>query len=772
MSMRVRYAGEFLSLSGSVWRCEILQEADTDFTVGELVFPLDPLQIDWDFRSPEEPVCGSLATLRIESPGDRTYADLYTEIPGEIRLDVYRDSALYWSGCLDTETYREPYDRGFRYDVELVFYDFGHLGRIPYNLTGRKTLYQILEAALAAANLNFTGVNQDYISTKFLNNAALSLGALTISSENFIDEDGKAFDFEKVLQGILQPLALKLIQKAGQIWVYDINGLYGKPDTEQIEWDGTGQELETNEVYNNIRVTFSPYSSAVLTKPLEYGDTYGPEYTNLTSDVEDPECYSYYVDYDSSHRHGYSWDYNLIDFTIFLSKDATKCKGLAEIGSGNAFFKILPNLGGEESEGVAVGFYTGGHGPLSGGWPVLKGISPGAHPETLAMRTERIWIQNVDEETRKQHFVKILMEMLADPRYNPFEDAPEDGSGNENENYAAVKSWGQQAFVAVDIVLYGGRGQALYHYTNNNITRYGHLADSVANCSATQNNGTPVDGWVPGEASFGDCWLSYYELNADRDLIEGCGITGWKANRQSFGKPWSSGATLAQRKMYYYEGGTKPWWSFESFRRAPEGQFIPYPPQSGYLEIRVYNGVYVFDDQDGFSETGAGGFANQGLYQKLRWLLYKVPEVSVVRRTLTFDDADVDDIEYSGVCNVNAQEELAIDTICGTMEDVCPTARGLLYRSATDLPVSQLKRAGRTESAEQLLIGTLYSQHATRKTALTGEVALVPGGITLYEDAAQPSGTKFLAVSETQHVRDDTSESTFVEVRPDEYTAE
>ena len=213
MAKRLRYSGEFLSLSGDVWRCEILQEAASAFpSVGELVFPADePLSIEWDARAPEEPVCGSMATLTIESPGDRTYADLYTEIPGAIRLDVYRNNVLYWSGCLDTETYSEPYDRGSHYDVELTFYDFGMLGRIPYDLTGKKTLREVLEGALAAAGINYGSINESYTSTKFTDDTSVTLAALSIPSDNFIDEDDVAFDWEKVLGGILQPLALKVI---------------------------------------------------------------------------------------------------------------------------------------------------------------------------------------------------------------------------------------------------------------------------------------------------------------------------------------------------------------------------------------------------------------------------------------------------------------------------------------------------------------------------------------------------------------------------------
>ena len=764
MSMRVRYSGEFLSQPGVVWKVNILQEASSDFTVGELVFPLDPLLIAWDERSVEEPVCGSMATLRIESPGDRTYADLYTEVPGAVRLDVYRENVLYWSGCLDTETYREPYDRGANYDVELIFYDFGHLGRLPYNLTGTKTLRQILEAALTAAGINYTSINTSYTSTKFTDDSAVSLTSLTIPSENFIDEDGIAFDWETVLAGILQPLALKVIQKAGVIWVYDLNGLYrGKVTTEDIDWSSTGQEMSVGRVYNNIRVTFSPYSKAKMLPELKYGDTYGPEYTNTDHSDNNPDYYSFYQNRADVYAAG---DYDYISFTIFRSNDVAKCKGLAEIGNNNRFFKIYPMMGGEEVDGVAVGFVAG-HADLD--YPAqcyLKGISPGTHPQTVAMKTERVYLPAMGANDRNANFVRILMEMLADSRYNPYEDGNMD---NQQDDYNAFRSFGQQAFIPVDIVLYNASGTALYHYHNRGITTHGHPADSVSKCAAWSEVG---DGWQSGAPSFGDAWLAFYDDALD--IVTGQGCLGWKKNRQNFGKPWTEGRVESKRSAYYHDANnTKRSWAYNmTFKNLPDGQFIPYPPVGGYLEIRVYNGVYIFDDLDQFAMDGSGGFSSEGLYSRMRWLLYKAPEVSVVKRTLTFDDSEVDDIEYSGVANVNAKEDLKLETICGTSPTACPTARGILSKASDGQQISVLKRQGRTESLEQLLIGTLYSQFATRKTVLSGEVTLDPGGLTLYEDEAQEDGVKFLITGEEQNIRDNTSVATFLEVRPDEYTAE
>ena len=111
MAKGLRYMGEFLSRGGTCWRVEILQEG-YDGSVGELTCEAEEaLGIEGQQVEREEVICGSEATLTIESPGDRTYEDLYTIEAGTIRMDVYREGQLYWSGTLDPEFYEEPYER-------------------------------------------------------------------------------------------------------------------------------------------------------------------------------------------------------------------------------------------------------------------------------------------------------------------------------------------------------------------------------------------------------------------------------------------------------------------------------------------------------------------------------------------------------------------------------------------------------------------------------------------------------------------------------------
>ena len=111
--MELIYRGEFYSRENVHWDVRILSRDAMDVSgIGLLQFSTDePLLFEWNAESKEKPICGSTATLTLISPGDRSYANLYTEDPTSLRMDAYRDGVLYWSGCLDPEFYEEPYSR-------------------------------------------------------------------------------------------------------------------------------------------------------------------------------------------------------------------------------------------------------------------------------------------------------------------------------------------------------------------------------------------------------------------------------------------------------------------------------------------------------------------------------------------------------------------------------------------------------------------------------------------------------------------------------------
>lgn len=748
MSMQTIYMGEFVSrCDDSRWRVSILQEQGAvSSVIGQLEFPgEEPLLIEWPETSKEDVICGSTATLKIISPGDRTFAGLYTIQAGNIGVRIEKDGNLYWMGTLDPEFYEEPYTANEDYEVMLTFSDFGIFERLKYNLAGMQTLEAIVRDALNRAKIT-EDLRQDWISTQSPNGGGrMSLADLSIRSENFIDEDGEVSNMKEVLEGILQPLGIRMIQRGGKVWVYDLNGIYGA-SVEKIEWHDDDQMMGVDKVANNVKISFSPYaSSELINGEIEFGGEYSVENVNLVADPG-ASYYSYYPDYSDEHRQGSNWDYNLINFTIFLSNSG---KGLAYVNSSARWFHILPVVGGpSECDGIAWGFYSGGHGPIDEyhHWPKSILNTIGKISGTEVMRTNRVFLPKLSSDDMKKYRVRLSLEMLMDARYNPFTDA---NDGNEEGNYNGVKVWTGWAFVPVAVTMYDDNGAAICHYVNSNIARsasVGHL-------------GYAVGSWEPGAGNFGDAFLEYYDPS---DLKDSAGIQGWKANRHCIGRPGTAepvfGIIIREAVIY------------DSFKQMADGEYMPYPPNGGYLEVKVFAGVNCYD----YGETGdfntTQRWDDKNLYSKIRWLLYKAPKVELVKNNLSFESEELDDVEYKGYINRDAKEEISLDTICGTSSKIAPTAKGMYYRSSDDLQIKQMTRQGRTNLVEKLLIGTLYSQFATRHTKLSGTAFLMKGDLKLYRDAMQ-SGKKFLMLADLQDVDAGTSEMSVVELTQDEYDA-
>ena len=561
--MALRYMGEFLSRKGVVWRVEILQD-NYSGNVGQLTFEADEaLVINWKHTDKEEVICGSEATLKIESPGDRTYEDLYTIEVGKIRMDVYRENSLYWSGTLDPEFYEEPYEKARYYVVTLTFSDFGILDRLKYNLSGMQTLEAILLDAIDRSKVCASLLANSYCTTYFAGtNTKATLSALSMRSENFYDEDAEPSTLKEVVTGILQPLAMKMIQRNGHIYIFDLNGLYTLAQSRAITWDGDSQTMGVDKVANNVKVNFSPYSSSeLLSGKLEYKDTYSVDMVNLVADPG-ASYYSYYPDYSEDHRQGGNWDYNLINFTIFIS---TLGAGLHYINPLARYCHILPLVGGpSETTAIAWAFHSGGHGGLNTGWPkrILNDVRMEAARQI--MQTHRVFLPKLTTEDAKSYYVRLSLEMLLDARYNPF---TEGNDGNEGGNYEGMKGRTGYAFVPVAVNIYDSAGNAVCHYENSTIAK-GATKGHLGYCKGS---------WVSGAGGFGTAYLEYYD---PKDLWESAGILGWKANRHCIGRP---GRGNIEVQIY------------DSFKQMADGQYMPYPPEGGYIEVTVYEGVQCFD---------------------------------------------------------------------------------------------------------------------------------------------------------------------------------
>ncbi len=754
MAKYLRYMGEFLSVAGTTWRAEILEEDYYGEEVGALEFDADqPLTIEWGDKSKDEVICGSVATLKIISPGDRTYEDLYSIEPGRVRLDIYRDNALYWSGTIDTEFYEEPYEQAQGYTVTLTFSDLGLLERLKYDRAGMLTLADVINYCVGRCYINVAGVDDSLISTQLrTSGAAMGLADIKVRSDNFYDEDGEALTLAEVVEGVLQPLALRMIQRCGYIYVYDLNGLYTKATEQRIEWNGASQTMGVDVVYNNAKITWNTYAQSGNLAPTDaWGDiATDASLMSLNNLAGGSRNGAQYFSYHYSQNLSDWIDATDCGFTIWV---ATEGRNAELVNSKVRFFKIVPQYDGTDSEGIAIfwqavaGIKVG----TSSNWSAnfqSKGYGEGQIPGTLAsigdvlFRSTPVWLPPIDNASDLT--VRVTIDMLMDPRTNPFESATNFMKYLEQKDwYDQWNSHGNFIYVPVTIKFQPEGSDTVYVWSNKAI-----VSRDVSS-PVTTLNGTKGS-WVVyrGDDAPNDWgYLCYYDAKDRRDTS---GVLGWKKNRSAINP--HDNATIS------------------ILTNAEAGQYIPYPNLGGgggkiWVEVRG-DGWQISNEDSNLSSTEVQN--PKSLWGKIGWVLMKLPEIEIMNNSQFDQTINTDDVEYNAEINSAAKEPIEIDTICGTSAEGVPTARGAYFDASTGKQIKQLTRANRTSQAEDLLIGTLYSQFAQRRTRLSGEAVLPSDAIATYSEDNQ-EGKKFMIVADVQDVRMDTSEITLVELRPDEY---
>lgn len=779
----MRYSGSFVSRGGIVWRVEIWQKAAQAFpAVGALTFEADEaLVIEWQDQSKEVVICGSTATLRLDSPGDRTYEDLYTEEVGAIRADVYRDNKAYWSGCLDPEFYEEPYDRGKHYTVTLTFSDFGVLDRLKYDLAGMRTIREIVAYSLDRCQISTTTIDERLISTSLTpGGATMKLADVMVRSDNFYDEDGEASSLAEALAGILQPLSLRMIQRAGKVYIYDLHSLYTASAKQAIYWPGTGSVMGVDKIYNNAKITWNTYAQAdnllpdkCWTEPTDknlriFNDMAGAEYKGSI----------YHSIHGSEDLHDWIDDTDNCAFTVWKNR---KGEGVTLVDPQAQFFKILPQYSGTEAEGVLVSMpYITAEINAQGNLSALLGGHIGT--DVNYFNTEKTditsWVLFRSKSASLPHvndpgqmLVRVGIDLLLDPRYNFFEQPtalhPFEQDTDSKAESDTYDKWGNFLYVPVLIKFKPNGSDKVYSWTNTSIVTAAPTAPATAfpKTFGTWVEYTSGDG-APKEGEYG--YLCWYD---QKDRAEKSGVLDWKKNRTAI-NPHSKKINAI-------------------LENAAPGQYIPFPnfgKYGGTIQIEVlrrfkwwdaaakkwhdkYNWLLHNDGDTDFYKTIIYTNAHRTGYWNYTfrdWVLMRLPELEIMNNAQFDTTINTDDVEYSAEINGAAKEGIELDTICGTSAEGVPTSRGAYFDAATGDQITQLTRAGRTATAEELLIGTLYSQYARRKTTLSGEVRLLADGVVKYTEENQ-AGKVFLLAGDVQDVIADTSRATYIELRPDEY---
>ena len=688
MSYGVRYTGRFWSVrGGDRYDIEILEDGYTG-DPEEVTLTADPLVIEWQEEDLIEPVLSGAATLELLSDSDRRFVDLYTIDVGRIRLDVYLNGSIYWSGALDPELYEEPYSYESGYAVSLTFSDFAILDRLSYDRSGFITLGGIIEACAGLACLNYGSIVERISTGTTITTSGDITSAVSFLSDNFYDEDGEAYTWREVLDETLKVFSLRMRQRDGNIYVYDLNAMAGETPM-AVSWLGTDATYSVDKVYNNVSVKFSPYHhNDMLDDSVDYDSvTGGSEYTVRVEQATG----------------------SLTGFTVRVTGTGEGMDINADDDLPPKYFAVSPVYSGEEEAGVAYTIkidHTGNSGDNYTSY-VNEAIADMPDSGVMMIRGTSMpylsWSSSI-----VGYKLRVRAYMMADVRYNPYED------DNETGDQERMKNWCNFAYVPFRLILRDDDGNALYHYENKGVK---------AQSGDGAYSHTPAK-WVSGEGEWGDAYLAYYSVT---DRKSDTGLMDWAYNKQCIG--------------YYRD--TLP----SIFEKRDDGEFIDIPAYSGRLDLQIGKGLMTYD-----YKSSTEWQTKDDIYWRIRWLLFKSIGITVVDKNN--QEIDEEDVELKAWVNEGAKDSLDIDTIVGCLESPSPSAVGQIFATDGHGVISKFYRAGVGDRIEKLMIGSIYTRYASRHLVLYGTAAVIHD-FGIFTDANEPYG--FEPLSEKQDLRAGTS---------------
>ena len=796
-TFHLRYSGTFINQRGHTWRAEIWQQSPLPFTtIGDLTFDADtPIEIEWSEIEKYETTQGATCTLNVISPTDRTYIDLYQVEPGNIMLYLYLDDQPFWSGTLDCETYEEPYQYHSSYTVTLTFTDFGSLDRIKFAAQGIHTLRWYINHILTQAHLDTTTLLyhttlRAQTDTGTWCQPTDTPDAIYINAANFYDEDGTPSTLADTLTALLQPLALRIQQREGHIHIYDLNALTLQAPTTPIQWEGDQQTLSVDPLYRQLTIKFSPYGDTDIitpttanlnvskwSTPVEIGwekKFLFSHTTQATSDYDiNPHIRAQY--FKMQQVTGGSDDTGIAYLAI--TSKAHKCRTkVSWINNGNlpsALPQVAPRQPITEAEGV-----------ITEGFETMQNFNtqPEGKGTNYLYRTPLKWCpvkpdpqfpfgsypgnRGTVDRNLYNYYILLKQELLLDARISPFEAVNDVSDSNEYTNHIYVACRQAAIYIPFSLVLFDDTGTPIYQYITPVYPRkqYGEWR---------KVDYTDADYWYHNPT-----FLVYHNDTDKWAYRDQPATDGWTANRDS------------DRFILYTgdDGTASPYPSdYEK-----EGEFIPLPPVSGYLQLTIYQGAVVMDNVVGGKETTdykaphptmleqnypldffnhdeyAVSVSDTRFQQSFRWWLYKFPTLEIVQG-INARDSKPDDTQITAWVNEQAANDLSLDLICGTLTTDTPTSRGVL-RTAQGKPIP-LRRTNTAPpyNIEYDLIGTIFSQYATRHTTLEGEALTPTTTFQLYTDRAMSQDTHFLIKSEILNAISGTSTIKYVQLTPEEW---
>ena len=713
MSYGVAYKTRFESLDGTLYGIEISIEG---FDGRPMEISLDgdaPCVIEWQECGKADVIHSSTCTLRVSNERDRQMLQLMN--CRDAKCDVFLilgdgKRKPYWVGLLDDAVYEEPYSFKTGYVTEVVFSDFGVLNRSPFTLKGRQTLHSVIYDCLAPTAHANAPIG--------LCHTLLDPDGGTLRSESIMVDCGRfasggSRDSEvtkrEVLEEVLRPFGLRIVQRDGKIYLHDIEYLLGDASMQSpVVWKGTDAALRADAAYGRFEVTFEQDAEETLAESdpgldnFEVDDRYKAYYYDPDTEEKDV---GFYIGFRRYHP-----------LQSFPGRSFKTRPWLSEGGHKGYAWRVM--CFDSHVYGAQLGAI---HGVLNNPTVYALEVVPGVTVvagEMFYIKTAFLPICNDYEDYK----LRINLDLLFSPKKNPMEG---DDRWNFNGLEISANQWKKlllQVYVPVKLELVDEQNRVLMHYKNT----YPH------------GNWGPVKPglgqWVLGEApSFGEMLLAYYN-----DGIEQTALDGWATNRQSIPMGIKYMPSL--------------------YKKLSDGEYVPMPYMAGYLRLTVSNCVFSPKEHPTLSWLSHNG--------QIRWHLLRDAKITLVKANTIDDGIDTDDIVVSDDLGYKNADRFTETHKTGCWQKgVAPSARGLLsWNSETrpgDAVFLAIKDGVGVSTLSRLRLACIRTQLSQSQPILSGTAELRREFLA-FTDASTPG--VFLVTALRQDLHQATEEVTMVRI--------
>ena len=236
------------------------------------------------------------STAKINIVGSDYLRELYSTACQEYRVTFYRNNVIEWCGFIKPETYTQDYvTETFELDIECVSAMYT-LEYIDYTLKGSTkqfvSLGYLIQKCIQSANANYSTILIPYVysdsKANYDSKATDILSTMTVSEQDFFDEDGTAMKLNEVLENVCKLLSWTCVDYRGSLYFvdYDHNGEYFvysgdfvtktgsiSPKTmavQDIGFKGGNHTLDILGGYSKVKVKDSNYNAKEAIPNEEY----------------------------------------------------------------------------------------------------------------------------------------------------------------------------------------------------------------------------------------------------------------------------------------------------------------------------------------------------------------------------------------------------------------------------------------------------------------------------------------------------------------------